>query len=135
MMEFVPKENVYELDATFSTDMSNVFGFNLCVGNGRKVSFSYDTRTEMLTIDRTNCSDVPIEKFARTSSAKVTSENKQIRMHFFVDKSSIELFTNEGKEVFTLLTYPGEKQTGIKTFAENDGTTESMNAWELKSIW
>lgn len=135
MMEFGPKENVYELDATFSTDVPNIFGFNLCVGDGRKVSFSYDTRTEMLTVDRTNCSEVPIEKFARTSSAKVTPENKQIRMHFFVDKSSIELFTNDGKEVFTLLTYPGEKQTGIETFAESDGTTVSMNAWELKSIW
>ncbi|HZL11781.1 MAG TPA: glycoside hydrolase family 32 protein [Prolixibacteraceae bacterium] len=135
MTQFVPKENVYELDATFSTDVPNVFGFNLCVGEGRKVSFSYDTSTEMLTIDRTNCSDVPIEKFARTTSAKVTPINGKLRMHFYVDKSSIELFTNEGKEVFTLLTYPGEKQTGIETFSENDGTTITMNAWELKSIW
>lgn len=135
MMEFAPKENIYELDATFSIDVPNVFGFNLCVGNGRKVTFSYDTRAEILTIDRTNCSDVPIEKFARTSLAKVTPKDKQIHMHFFVDKSSIELFINEGKAIFTLLTYPGEKQTGIETFAEHDGTIMGVNAWELKSIW
>jgi fructan beta-fructosidase len=135
LAKFAPSENVYEIDATFSTYLPNVFGFNLCVGQGRKVSFSYDTRTEMLTIDRTNCSNVPIEKFARKTTAKVIPINGILRMHFFVDKSSVELFTNEGKEVFTLLTYAGETQTGIETFAENEGTTMNFNAWKLKSIW
>lgn len=56
-------------------------------------------------------------------------------MHFYVDKSSIELFTNDGKEVFTLLTYPGEMQTGIETFARNGGTEVNLKAWSLKSVW
>lgn len=135
LAKFAPLENVYEIDATFSTIIPNVFGFNLCAGEGRKVSFYYDTRTEMLTIDRTNCSNVPIEKFARTTTAKVVTIDGKLRMHFYVDKSSIELFTNEGKEVFSLLTFPGETQTGIETFAENEGTTMSVKAWKLKSIW
>jgi fructan beta-fructosidase len=42
--------------------------------------------------------------------------------------SSIELFANVGKEVFTLLTYPGETQTGIETFAENESTIINFNA-------
>ena len=133
--KFAPNENIYEIDATFSTKIPNVFGFNLCVGEGRKVSFSYDTQTEMLSIDRTNCSNVPIEKFARTTSAKVVPINGKLRLHFYVDKSSIELFTNKGKEVFTLLTYAGETQAGIETFAKNEGTTMNLKAWKLKSIW
>ncbi len=133
--EFEPKENVYEFDAVFSTDKPNSFGFNLCVGEGRKVVIGYDTRTQMLSIDRTNCANVTIEKFSRTSSAKVIPENKQLRMHVFVDKSSVELFTNEGKEVFTLLTFPSETQTGIETFSEKGNTTISFKAWKLRSIW
>ncbi len=135
VVKFEPKENVYEIDATFSTKIPNIFGFNLCVGEGRKVSFSYNTHTETLSIDRTNCSNVPIEKFARTTSAKVVPINGKLRLHFYVDKSSIELFTNEGKEVFSLLTYPGETQTGIETFAQNEGTSMNFKAWDLKSIW
>lgn len=133
--EFKPDKNVYEIDATFSTHETNIFGFNLCVGAGRKVSFIYDTDTEELTIDRTNCSDVSIDKFPRKTSVKVIPVNQQIRMHFFVDKSSIELFTNEGKEVFTLLTYPDENQTGVEFFSKNESTTVNFQAWELKSIW
>jgi fructan beta-fructosidase len=132
---FQPKENVYELEAIFNTDKRNVFGLNLCVGEGRKVGIYYDTETTLLTIDRTNCAKEAIEKFARKTSVKVEPVNGALRMHFFVDKSSIELFTNDGKEVFTLLTYPGEKQTGMETFARDAGTDMKLKVWNLKSIW
>lgn len=64
---------------------------------------------------------------------------KSIRMWasflIFVDKSSIEIFANDGKDVFTLLTYPGEAQTGIELFAQKKGTKMELDAWMLKSIW
>ena len=66
---FVPDENVYELDASFATDVSNTFGLNLCVGEGRKVVVSYDTDSHNLVIDRTHCSDVQIPKFSRMAYA------------------------------------------------------------------
>ncbi|PJJ07845.1 fructan beta-fructosidase [Flavobacterium sp. 1] len=133
--QFMPKENVYELDVVFSTKKPNVFGFNLCVGEGRKVSISYNTQNDLLEIDRTNCSNVFIEKFARKTSAKVSSENGKLRMHIFVDKSSVELFINQGKDVFTLLTYPSETQTGIEVFSKENGTRMNFSAWTLKSVW
>ncbi len=135
LKSFQPADNIYEMEAIFNTTRPNIFGLNLCVGEGRMVSFSYNTETAMLTIDRTNCAKEKIEKFARKTSAKVLPINGQLRLHFFVDKSSIELFTNEGKEVFTLLTYPGEHQTGIETFAKAEGTKIDFKAWTLKSIW
>jgi fructan beta-fructosidase len=135
LSQFMPKENVYELDVVFSTNKLNVFGFNLCVGEGRKVSISYNTQNDTLKIDRTNCSNVSIEKFARKTSAKVSPENGKLRMHIFVDKSSVELFINQGKDVFTLLTYPSETQTGIEVFSKENGTRMNFSAWTLKSVW
>lgn len=132
---FQPTENVYEMEIIFNTSRPNLFGLNLCVGEGRKLGLSYETTTGLLTIDRTNCAEEKIEKFARKTTAKVMPVNGQLRMHFFVDKSSVELFTNDGKEVFTMLTYPGEHQTGIETFARDTGTDVSMKAWKLKSVW
>lgn len=133
--QFIPKENIYEMEIVLSTETPNIYGLNLCVGEGRKVVFRYDTKSETLLVDRTNCPDVAIEKFPRVSYAKVSPIDNKIRLHFFVDKSSIELFTNEGKEVFTLQTYAGEMQTGIEIFALNKGTSITFNAWNLKSIW
>lgn len=133
--KFSPKENTYEMETEFSTNKSNVIGLNLCVGEGRKVAFTYDTNSKTLLVDRTNCSDTTITKFPRISFAKVEPLDGKIKLHFYVDKSSIEVFANEGKEVFTLQTYAGEKQTGIELFALNSGSHLHFNAWNLKSIW
>jgi fructan beta-fructosidase len=133
--KFAPKQNVYEIDAAFGTDFPNVFGIHLCVGNGRKVAIRYDSRSQILTIDRINSADVPIPNFARETSAPVAPVNHRLRLHIYVDKSSVELFTNDGKEVFTLLTYAGDAQRGIETYAEHAGTVMDFKAWTLKSIW
>jgi fructan beta-fructosidase len=47
----------------------------------------------------------------------------------------VEIFVNEGKEVFTLLTYAGDGQTEIDMFAEHPGTVMDFKAWKLDSIW
>lgn len=54
--------------------------------------------------------------------ARVEPVDNKIRLHIFVDKSSIEIFANDGKDVFTLLTYPGEAQTGIELLQQKKGT-------------
>lgn len=130
--QFSPEENCYEMDVCFDVSSKNVFGFNLCVGEGRKVVISYDTESNSLLIDRMNCTDASIPGFGRVAFAKVAPENNQLKMHIYVDKSSIELFVNEGKDVFTLLTYPSENQTGIEVFALQVGTSMKFKGWKLK---
>ncbi len=132
---FTPSENSYELDFKFDVEKSNVFGLNLCVGNGRKVTISYDTDSYNLVIDRTNCTDACIPKFSRMEHAKVVPSGGKLRLHFYVDRSSIELFANDGKDVFTFLTYPDDSQTGMEIFALKEGTKYSFKGWMLKSVW
>lgn len=130
-----PKSNVYEMDASFSVNKSNVFGFNLCMGEGRKLVVSYDTDSHNLVIDRTHCSDVDIPKFSRMSYAKVMPQNGKLRMRVFVDKSSVEIFCNDGQDVFSMQTFPAENQVGISTFAFKQGTRMILKLYPLKSIW
>lgn len=63
------KYHMYWWGKVESTDASNTFGFNLCVGDGRKVIISYDTDSHNLVIDRTYCADVDIPKFCRMTHA------------------------------------------------------------------
>lgn len=132
---FAPKENVYELDATFECSKENIYGLNLCCGEGRKLKISYDTKSQYLVVDRTSCAKEPIEGFDRIAFAKVTSDNGKLRLHIFVDKSSVEIFANDGKDVFTLQTFPAENQCGIQWFALSKGVKATINVWRLKSIW
>jgi hypothetical protein len=38
----------------------NRVGLNLCVGAGRKLAITYDTRSHLLAVDRTHTADVRI---------------------------------------------------------------------------
>ncbi len=133
--EFAPHSNVYEFEASFATGVRNRFGLNLCVGAGRKLRITYDTASRVLSVDRTNTADVAIPHFARTAAARVDPVNGRLDLHMYVDASSVEIFANDGREVFTLLTYAGERQTGIETYALRPGTDMAVKAWELQSIW
>ncbi len=132
---FKPRKNVYEMDVTFSTDISNTFGLHLCKGGDRKLTISYDTDSHHLIIDRTHVADTKIEKFDCVAHAVVDPDNGKLRLHIFVDKSSVEIFANDGKDVFTLQTFPSESQTGIELFSLRKGTQMEFSAWELESIW
>ncbi|MDE6669239.1 MAG: glycoside hydrolase family 32 protein, partial [Muribaculaceae bacterium] len=61
--------NQYELKADLDVASNDVAGFNMCVGEGRKVSLSYDASTGYLRLDRTNSSDVKLKFFDRISNS------------------------------------------------------------------
>jgi fructan beta-fructosidase len=138
---FQPTQNTYEIEAIFNTKASNQFGFNLLVGEGRKLVLSYNPKTSILCLDRTNCTDFTsnadfTQRFATKMFAPVEAEGGRLKLHIFVDQSSIEVFTNLGKVVLSAVTYPSPTQTGIELFSEK-GTAQllSLKAWKLSSIW
>lgn len=127
--------NQYELKADLDVASNDVAGFNMCVGEGRKVSLSYDASTGYLTLDRTNSSDVKIKFFDRVSNSKIAAPGtRKISLRIFVDKSTIEIFAENGKKVMTLLTYASLSQTGVEFFSQRGKATLDLTAWPMKSI-
>ena len=128
-------ENCYELMATIEAAPADVAGFNLCVGDGRKVSLSYDVATGYLTLDRTNCSDVKIKFFDRISTTPVAAPGtRKINLRIFVDKSTVEVFADNGRKVMTLLTYAAPSQTGVEFFSQRGPIRLALTAWPMQSI-
>lgn len=138
---FKPAKNTYEIEAMFKPRDGAVFGFNLLVCEGRKLVLSYDPETSILCLDRTNCTDFTAEPkfnevFAQKMYAPLSLQEETLKLHIFVDQSSVEIFTNDGEVVLSAVTFPSENQLGIEVFSEG-GDTEilSLNAWNIQSIW
>lgn len=132
---FSPNENIYELEIEVEVNNTADIGFNLCVGDNKKISFIYYGATNRLEMDRTNCTSENILDFERDSYAYAYPQNNKIRFHFFVDKSSVELFVNDGKLTFSALTFPSDNQVGIESYSSESNIVYKYSAWELKSIW
>lgn len=138
--EFKPWRNSYEIEAEFDTRQSSVLGFNLLVGAGRKLVLGYNARTRSLFVDRTQTTDFTSDAafnaaFPRRFEAPVENLGGRLKLRVFVDRSCVEVFAGHGEAVFSVLTFPGEDQTGVEVFSEGGGSLSSFKAWELKSIW
>lgn len=62
-------------------------------------------------------------------------ENKTMKFHIFMDTSAVEIFINDGEEVFTSRIYPDKKSKGIKCFAVNGSIViKKIEKWNLRHI-
>ncbi|MCH5225206.1 MAG: glycoside hydrolase family 32 protein [Muribaculaceae bacterium] len=128
-------DNTYEIEAEFTSDDKNSFGFYLCEGDSRKLVVNYEPQSGILTLDRTNVADVDIPKFERIAFTKVPMTDKKLLLNIFVDKSTVEVFVNNGAAVLSALTFPSESQTGVSLYSLGKGNSVKLNAWKLSSIW
>ena len=140
LKEFIPQKNVYEIEASFDLKDASDLGFNLLVGNGRKLIAGYNAKEKSLYIDRTNCSDYLSDStfnkhFPDLMSAPLLLKSKILKLHLFMDQSSIELFANDGEIVMSATTFPADTQTGIQLFSNGQAVLKNFKAWTLASIW
>jgi sucrose-6-phosphate hydrolase SacC (GH32 family) len=66
----------------------------------------------------------------------VKAPNHRIKFHVFVDRSSIEVFANNGEMTMTSLIFPDSLGKGFELFS-NGGTVKllSLDVYQLKSRW
>lgn len=128
-------ENSYEMSVEFDLKGSAPLGLNLCEGDGKKAMISYDPQSHYLSLYRNNVSDSKISKFEKMAMTKINQDAEVLKLNIFVDKSTLEIFINDGEAVMTALTFPGETQTGASLFTLDPTTSVRLQAWPLKSIW
>jgi beta-fructofuranosidase len=104
---------------------------------GIKLRCSDDgTQQTVVSYDKLN----NIFKFDRERSGKgyggirrCTLKRSQIlKLNIFLDTSSVEIFVNDGEEVFTGRVYPDKDSKGIKFFAQGGSVNvKTLEKWEL----
>lgn len=115
-------ENCYMMEASWSFgENAQPFGLYLFEGDGRKLNLSYDPSSGNLTLDRTNVAGVEIPKFRRQCNVSVPADG-ELKLSIFVDKSVVEIFTDDGLVTLTALTYADEGQTGASAWSLSEDT-------------
>lgn len=126
-----------EVIAEIEPKSSSSTGFIIANGAGDRTVIRYDAESKSLAIDRTQSGNVTFDdRFPGIHSAPVTLQDGRLKLHLLVDRSSVELFVNDGAVVFTERIFPSPGGFRLKAFVEG-GAAEipSLKAWPLKSIW
>lgn len=129
--------NTYELITELDLSQTTKAGLVVAMGAGMQTKITYDKKTGMLSIDRRHSGNTNFSQaFPKAYSAPVNLHNQRLKLQVLVDKSSLEVFANDGQTVLTCLIYPDEKATGASLFSAGGKVKViSLDAWKLKSIW
>ncbi|MEH7374046.1 glycoside hydrolase family 32 protein [Neobacillus drentensis] len=126
-----------EVNMEFEKQTSNSFGIVLQSSEDEKTVIRYDVERELIAVDRTNAGDNSFsESFPTVQEASLSMVDNRINLQIFIDASSIEVFANDGKVVFTSLIFSNQSYEKI-VLISNEGNTQvsSLKLTELDSIW
>ncbi|WP_142683527.1 glycoside hydrolase family 32 protein [Chitinophaga polysaccharea] len=110
--------NAYWADAEFTPGTATDFGFKIA----QNVTVGYNVqRNELYIRDGKD-----------TQHLNIQPVSNRIRLQVLLDKSSVEVFVNDGEKVLTTLIFPDKAATGFSVFAENgEVKLNGLKAWDL----
>jgi fructan beta-fructosidase len=126
-----------EIIAEFQVGTASQFGFKVRTGTGEETLVGYDAPAAEVFVDRTNSGQSSFSNlFAGRQTAPLPAENGRVKLHIFVDWSSVEVFGGDGQTVITDQIFPMPSSDGLALFAKGgNARLVSLQIWPLQSIW
>ncbi len=121
-----------EIVAEFAiTPQSDRFGIRVHVGDAQSTTVGYGTKQKVLFVDRGESGDVAFnDTFTTAHTAPLALQDGKLRLHIFVDHSSIEIFAENGTLVMTERVFPDANGDGVVLFG--DVLVEKLTVWALE---
>lgn len=112
------------------------FGVLLKNNRGEQINIFFETSKKEYCIDRSRSGKIDFSpNFASIDSAPRISDSDTLKFHLYIDKSSVELFADDGTVVMTEIFFPNEDYSNIQIYGTNGGELVSGEIFELSSIW
>lgn len=131
------KDLAFELQTTITPGTARSVGFRIRTGDAEYTEVGYDRDDRGVYVDRRNSGQVDFHKdFAGRHSAPARLIDGKITLQIFVDRSTIEVFINDGEAVISDRIFPTKQSAVIEVFAGDDSAKISnLKLHKLKSTW
>lgn len=124
------KENSYELQIEIDKYEASKFEINFMESEKEHTSLIYDFEREICLIDRNSMlnGEKGVRKFKLESNGK-------LKINMFVDKSSVEIYFQDGREVASLKLYPKKESFNLSLKTEGgQAKINSLNIWKMNEV-
>lgn len=133
----LPSENWGICEILMDIEASKAKTVNVVFSNsqGEKVVMQYDPAAATLSFDRTQSGITDFsEGFPAVTVTPTHEASGRIALRIFVDRSSMEVFGNDGEFVMTNLVFPRTPYTALSVSAEGgNAKVENLRIYSLKS--
>lgn len=109
-------KNSYMVEIEFKRKSAQIFGLRIAQLKDKKdnkkilqqTTVGYDVQTHQLYIDRKNSGVMIKDNFASLDKTTLKLKDKTLKLKVLVDKTSVEVFANDGEKVISDLIFPTE---------------------------
>ncbi|HXG64115.1 MAG TPA: glycoside hydrolase family 32 protein [Blastocatellia bacterium] len=124
-----------EIIATFEPGTASEFGLKVRKGAKEETVVGYDVKAAELFVDRSRSGKVEFNpRFPGRHGGPLPTERGRIKLHLFVDWSSVEVFGNDGLTVITDQIFPSADSDGLALYAKGGAARLiSLDVWVLRS--
>jgi levanase/fructan beta-fructosidase len=135
--ELLPKAawgSVLRIDATITPGTADEIGFIIRGGPNEGTSIGYDATTGCLAVNRQRSGEVDFHPaFGSTESAPVNLIGGKVRLRVYVDRSSVEVFAQDGLVTMTDQIFPKTYSREFLLYARNGaGCIDSLTIQDLE---
>lgn len=118
-------ETSYELEVSLDPGDAARSGIKVLVGDGEETVIGYDQDAGEIYLDRTRSGLTSFSPaFPSVSRGAVqVGQDGLIHLRVLVDRSSVEVFAQDGQTVITSVVFPSPESTGVSLFAEGGSAT------------
>ena len=125
--ELLPEnKGAYEIKMTLKPQKIKNFGFELKNSKKENLKFTFDLKDGKLTINREKSGKIDFNAKFKSGSIAPLVVKDVYRIRLLVDKSSAEIFINEGEVAMTTLFFPTETMNTLHFFS-TDGNLKVEN--------
>ncbi len=130
------RSETLEIIAEFQIDDATTaasFGLRVRAEGGEATVVGYHMQQQQLFVDRAKSGLVDFNAhFAGIYRAPLAPVAATLRLHIFVDTSSVEVFGNNGLAAITALIFPEAGSTGLELFTEQGQVVlNSLDVYDL----
>jgi fructan beta-fructosidase len=125
-----------EIESEFAPEDAQEMGFRLRKGGAEETLLGFAPEKREVFIDRTRSGEVSFAPEFPGRYKAALRQNSPVKLHVFVDRSSVEVFVNDGERVLTDRIYPSIGSDGIELYSDGGhGKVLSLSIWKLGSVW
>ncbi|MFC4320454.1 glycoside hydrolase family 32 protein [Litchfieldia salsa] len=107
----------YELICEFYANDAEEFGIEFRASDDEKTVLKYDSLKGKLMLDRSLSGEEVGKEYGAIRQCSMAVD--KLKLHLFVDISSVEIFVNDGQEVFTSRIFPKANSRDIRFFSKH----------------
>jgi fructan beta-fructosidase len=128
--------NTLEIEAELRLNGAEDLGFKLLEDSRNETLVGIAGDGENVFIDRNKSGESSYSKEAAGRHGTTISGKPTVKFRIFVDRSSVELFVNDGEVTLTERVYPPKGADGIEIYSTNGaGNIMSLSIWKISSVW